>query len=159
MKKHTIKSGLVIEIISNINIVLRITTEETIGCFTEAAVGANKAPRNPPSCFFISCFDALVIPSINTVVSSSDFMILMISFISSFEINKGNPFPTLTASLQLIFLSNLFIAFKAKLLTSPCKWSLGKGMVGSVVVLFPKLPNQEPRDPSNWIILDIWAFY
>ena len=22
---------------------------------------------------------------------------------------------------------------------------------------FPKLPNQEPKDPPDWIILDIWA--
>ena len=27
------------------------TIEEIIGCTIEAAKGANKAPRNPPSCF------------------------------------------------------------------------------------------------------------
>ena len=32
------------------------TTEEITGCTIEAPKGANKAPRNPPSCFFISCF-------------------------------------------------------------------------------------------------------
>ena len=28
------------------------TTEEVTGCTNEAAEGAKKAPRNPPSCFF-----------------------------------------------------------------------------------------------------------
>ena len=45
-------------------------------------------------------------------------MILIISFISSFEVNKVNPFPTLTASFPLIFLLNLFTAFEVKLLTN-----------------------------------------
>ena len=32
------------------------TTEQITGCANEMAKGANKAPRNPTSCFFISCF-------------------------------------------------------------------------------------------------------
>ena len=55
-----------------------------------------------------------------------DFMILIVSFISSFEINKINPFPALTALFPIIFLSNLFIAFEAKLLANPGKLSLAK---------------------------------
>ena len=51
-------------------------------------------------------------------------MILIISFISSFEINKVNPFPALTAPLPLNFLSNLFTAFDVKLPTNPGKLSL-----------------------------------
>ena len=50
-------------------------------------------------------------------------MILIISCISAFEINKVNPFPALTAPFPLILLSNLFIAFEAKLLTNPGKLS------------------------------------
>ena len=93
-------------------------TNEEITCFTiEAAKSANKAPRNPPSCFFISCFTVSVIPSINTPESFHDFMILIIAFISSYEINKVNPFPALPSLFPLIFLSNLFIAFEAKVLT------------------------------------------
>ena len=69
------------------------------------------------SCFFISCFAVLVTPSINTPEYSNDFMILIISFISLFEINKVNPFPAMTAPFPLIFLSYLFIAFEVKLLT------------------------------------------
>ena len=42
--------------------------------------------------------------------------------------NKVNPFPVLTAPFQLIFLSNLFIAFEDKLLTNPGKISLAKGV-------------------------------
>ena len=50
--------------------------EEITGCTKEVGKGANKAPRNPPSCFFIS---------INTH-KSNDFIILIIPFISSFKI-------------------------------------------------------------------------
>ena len=70
-------------------------------------------------------------------------------FISLFEINKENPFPHLTAPFPLIFLSNLFIAFAGKL-------SLAKGIAKFSSTLLPKLPNQEPKDPPDWIILDIW---
>ena len=83
--------------------------------------------------FFISCFTVSVIPSINTFESSNDFMILIISFISSFEISKVNPFPALTAPFPLIFLSNLFIAFEAKLLTNPGQLSLAKGIARCVI--------------------------
>ena len=68
---------------------------------------------------FISFFTVSVLPSINTPESSNDFMILIISFISSFEINKVNTFLALTDPFPLIFLSNLFIGFEVKLLTTP----------------------------------------
>ena len=67
-------------------------------------------------------------PSINTFESSNDFMILIISFLSSFKMNKVNHFPALTAPFGLIFLSNLFIAFEVILFTNPGKLSLGKGI-------------------------------
>ena len=51
-------------------------------------------------------------------------MILKISFIISFEINKVNSFPALTTPFPFIFLSNLFIAFEAKLITNPGKLSV-----------------------------------
>ena len=54
-------------------------------------------------------------------------MILIISFISPFETNKITPFPALTA-FSLIFLSNLFIPFEAKLHTNPGKLCLAKGI-------------------------------
>ena len=47
-------------------------------------------------------------------------MILIISFISSFVKKKVNLFPALTAPFYCSsFLSNVFIAFEAKLLTNP----------------------------------------
>ena len=88
---------------------------------------ANKAPRSLPSYFFISCFTVSVTPSINTPESSNDFVILII-FISSFKINKVNPFPALTTPFPIVFLSNLFIAFEVKLLANPGKLSLAKGI-------------------------------
>ena len=87
----------------------------------EAAKGATKAPRNQRSCFFISCFTVSVTPSINTPESSNDFMVLIISLISSFEKNKVNSFPALTTPFSLIFLLNLFIEIEVKLLTNPGK--------------------------------------
>ena len=77
------------------------TTEELIGC-NESAKGANKAPRNLPSCFF-SCFTVSAAPSINKPELSNDFIILIISFRPSFEINKISPFPALTTHFPLIF--------------------------------------------------------
>ena len=55
-------------------------------------------------------------------------MFLIISFISSFEINKVYPFPAMTAPFPLIVLLNLFITSEDKLLTNPCKLSLAKGI-------------------------------
>ena len=119
------------------------------------AKGANKAPRNPPSCFFISCFTVSVTPSVNTTKFSNDFVILIISFISSFKINKVNHFPPLTAPFPLTFFSNLFIAFEVKLFTNLGKLALAKGIAIFVSAFLPKLPNQEPKDPPDWIIFHI----
>ena len=52
------------------------------------------------------------------------------------------------AGFPLIFLSNQFIAFEAKLLTNPGKLSLAQIIARSVITFLPKLPNQEPKDPS-----------
>ena len=64
------------------------TTEEITGCTNEVAKGVNEAPRNPPSCLSISCFTVSATPSINAPEYSNDFMILIISCMPSFEINK-----------------------------------------------------------------------
>ena len=63
-------------------------------------------------------------------------MILIISFISSFEINKVSRFSALTTPFSLIVLSNLFIAFQAKLLADRGKLSLPKGIARSVITFF-----------------------
>ena len=55
---------------------------------------------------------------------------------SSFEINKVNPFPALTAPFPLVFLSNLVIAFEGILLTSPSKLSPVNGIATFVSVFF-----------------------
>ena len=99
--------------------------------------------------FFNSCFTVSLIPSINTFEYSSDFMILIISFISSFEINKVNPFSVLTAPFPFMFLSTLFIAFEAKLLTNTDKLSLAKEIVRSVSAFLAKFPKEEPKDPPG----------
>ena len=124
-------------------------TEKITGCTNEAVKGANKAGRNLPSCLFISCWTVSVIPSINTFEFFDDFMILIISLISSFEINKVNIFLALTATFPLIFLSNLFIAFEAKLLTNPGKLSLAKGIATFLSAFLLQLAIQESKDPPD----------
>ena len=82
-------------------------------------------------------------------------MILIISFISSFEINYINLFLVLIAPFPLIVSSNLFIAFEVKLLTNSGKLSLAKGTAVFVSAFVPKLPKLELKNPPDWIILDI----
>ena len=53
---------------------------------------------------------------------------------SSFKINKLNPFPALTDPFPLISLSNLFISFEVKLLTNQGKLSLAEGIATFVSV-------------------------
>ena len=67
--------------------------------------------------FFISPFTVLVTPSINRPESSSHFMILIISFTSSFEMNKVNPFTAVATHFPLLLLSNLLTTFQVILLT------------------------------------------
>ena len=76
-------------------------------------------------------------------------MILIISFISSIAINKVNPFTALTAPFPLIYLSNLFIALEVKFLTNLGKLFLAKRIAIFVSAFFPKLPNQEAKDPPD----------
>ena len=104
------------------------------------------------SVIFISCFTVSIIPSINLFESSNDFMFVIISFISSIDMNWVNPFPSLTAPFPFLFLSSLFIAFEAKLLINPGKVSLAKGITTFISVFLPKLGNQELKDPPDWII-------
>ena len=60
-------------------LLIPFTTEEIDDCFNEAAKGSNKAPRNLPSCFFISDFTVSVTPSINTPKSSNLLNLLLFS--------------------------------------------------------------------------------
>ena len=59
-------------------------------------------PQNPPSCFHISCLPVSVALSINRPDFCSKFMNFIIP-IFSFEINKANIFPALTAPCLFIF--------------------------------------------------------
>ena len=96
-----------------------------------------------------------MISAINTPESSNHFTISIISFISFFELNEANLFPALAAPFPPIFLSKLFIGFEVKLLTNPGKSFLAKRTAIFVSAVFPKLPNQEPKDPRDGVILDI----
>ena len=68
---------------------------------------------------FFLCLTVSVNPSIDTPESSNDFLVLIISLIFSFGINKVNLFPVVTAPFQFTFFSNLFIMCEVKLLTNP----------------------------------------
>ena len=81
-------------------------------------------------------FTDSVTPTNNELESSNGFMVLIISSISSFEINKLNPFPALTAPFPIIFLSIFLIAFEVKLLTSPGNLFLANRIVSFLSVFF-----------------------
>ena len=83
--------------------------EEAIGAIYEAAIGAIIALRNPPSCFFISCFTVSVAPSSNRPDFYSGSRFLMIFSISSFEMNIVDLFPTLTAPCPLFFFFQIYL--------------------------------------------------
>ena len=53
---------------------------------------------------FQICFTASVNPSVNTPEFSNGFAVLIISSISSLEMNKVDPFPDLSASFPLILM-------------------------------------------------------
>ena len=132
--------------------------EEAIGAINEAAKDVIIAPKDLPSCSFISCFTVSVPPSINKPDFFSDSTILIILSISSQEMNKLNPIPTLTAPAPivaiaphpLIFLSNLPNTEEVALSANLGKTSLAKGAARSISAFFPKLsitlPNVLPRN-------------
>ena len=76
------------------------------------AESANKVSRNSPACSYILHFAVSVGQSINPPESPNDFTILIKSFISSFEINKVNPFPVLTARFPFIFFRTYLLHLK-----------------------------------------------
>ena len=87
------------------------TTEEITSYTKKLAKGANKTPRKLLSSFLILSFTVSVTPSPE---SSHGFVILIVSATSSFEINKVNPFPALTAPRPVILYLNLYITLVVK---------------------------------------------
>ena len=128
--------------------------ENTIGAINEAAIGAIKTGRAPPSCFFISCSTVSVAPSINRPEYSSDFLILLISSLSSIKIIKFNPFHALTAPRPLIFLSNLSNVEEIVSVTNLGKTSLSEETARFISALLPNLSIVLPQNPPDLIILD-----
>ena len=130
--------------------------EEAIGAIYEAAIGAIIALRNPPSCFFISCFTVSVAPSSNRPDFYSGSRFLMIFSISSFEMNIVDLFPALTAPCPLFFfLSNLFITDEIYLLANLGKTFTAKERERSNSVFYAKLHvtvSVLPRNLSDLII-------
>ena len=113
---------------------------EAIGAINEVAICAIMLTRNPPPCFFRSCSVVSEVLSINRPESFSDFIILIISSISSFEMSKVNPFSALTAPCLLIFLSNVSNADEVALVDSLGKTFLAKETTMPVNAFLPKLP-------------------
>ena len=105
--------------------------------------------------FFISFFNVSVTPSSNTMESSNGFIIFIVSFIYLTEINKVNPFPSLTTHFPLIFLSNVFIALEVKLLINPGKLSLAKGIATFASAFFL---NKLTKNQKICLIEIFWIF-
>ena len=117
---------------------LPFDTEEITGSTIEVTYGALIACSNK-SAFLFSYFISLEF--------SSDLMILLISSMSFFELNKINLFPALTAPFPLIFLLNLFIVFEVKLLINAGKFYLAREKSTFVSAFLPELINQ--KDPFD----------
>ena len=143
-------------------LVIPFTIKQITGFTTASAKDANKAAMNLLSFLFISRFTVSVIPSIINYESCGDFIIAIMPFISSFEMNKFNLFPGFTLPFPVFFLSNWFIefeaAFEAILFTNPDNLSLAKRIARSIPTFSHNLFNQESRNPLGWIILDILAY-
>ena len=107
-------------------LLILFSTEEITGCTNEVTKGGYKPHE-----------------------SSNDLIVLIISFIYSFEIKKNYAFSSLRAPFPLIFLLNLLTAFEVKLLTNPGKLFLAKGIATFAIAFFPKFANQEPKDPTD----------
>ena len=108
--------------------------EEATGSINEEAVGA-KAQANPPCCIFISCFSVSVAISIIRPDFSSDLTILIISSLSSFEMNKENLLPALTTPHPVF--SSLSKTEKDALVAYLGKMPLAKRRLRSINVFFP----------------------
>ena len=89
---------------------------------------------------------------------SNDFMILIISFISSLEINKVIPFLYLGTLFPLISISNLFNGFEIKLLNNSDKLSVANRIATFGSAIFSKLAYQEPEDPPDWTDFEHLSF-
>ena len=90
--------------------------------------------------FFISYFTVSVAASISRPDFYSDSAIFIISFISSFEVNKVNSFPALTTPFPL---SN---TDEFTLVANLGKTSVAKEMARSNNTFLPKLANFLPRN-------------
>ena len=89
---------------------MSFTTEE----ITHGTYKVIKAERIPSTCFLFHVLLAFSVkPSLNTFKSSRDFITLIISFISSFEI--VNRSPALTDPFPFIYLPSLSITFEVAL--------------------------------------------
>ena len=90
---------------------LPFTTEEILDCTNEVARGSKKSSKKSAFLFFLflSCFTVSVTPSLYRPGSSNDFMILLISFIFSFEINRLIPFLALAVPFALFFFFQIYL--------------------------------------------------
>ena len=86
---------------------IKFINEEAVGYINEEPIKAGWHHHIGKKIHFV--FTVSVIQSINKPEFSSDsnFLILIISSISSFEMNKVNTFPALTAPFLFISISNV----------------------------------------------------
>ena len=110
-------------------LVTPFTTEEARGCTTEATKGADETTRNPTS----FCFTALII--------------------SSFEMNKVNPFLLFQVLFHLLFfqiyLLHLKLNLKLYCLVNQPNYFLEKATERCFTTSLSNLPNQKPRNQPD----------
>ena len=103
---------------------------------------------HPPQVENLQKVTYTVFPFQSFILTESLFLRASTLFICSSEMNKVNLFPVLT-SLSFIFLLNLIIAFKAKLLTNPDKLSLSTETETFLGAFFPELASQVLKNPTD----------
>ena len=90
---------------------------------------------------FTSCSAVSVASSINRTDFSIDSTILIMSYISSFQVNIVDPFPALTAPFPLIYLSYISNIDKIAFVANVGKKCLPKRITRSNNTFLPKLTN------------------
>ena len=116
---------------------------------TEAPKFPNNILRSLPFCLLILCFTVSLTPSINMRELSSDFMILIISSISSFQSTEVIPFPVLTKPFSCIFhWMTPFIAEADVTVANAVKTLLAKGTI-TFINRPVNFPCKAPRNPPD----------
>ena len=111
----------------------------------------NKILKNPPFCSFVSFLIFLVTPFNKILESSRAWIIFVMPFIYLFEIIKVTvPEP------WIFFWISASITEGAAVIPNGAKTFYAKG-IATLINGPANLLNNDPKNPPDWILLEIWA--